>query len=151
MGFFVTVQPSASCYRHQAMHNHFVVAWCISTITLFHGLCSKCKVLGWTVTILFLLWVSISSSAIFVSIFLKSGSFVHRIHVALNLEHVFASFHSWSFNINITIFKFKIANLNNKVNETRIGIAFFSEVFVKILYWRSKRLTAQYKVMHTAA
>ncbi len=24
--FLVTVQPSASCYRHQAMHNHFVVA-----------------------------------------------------------------------------------------------------------------------------
>ncbi len=22
----ITVQPSASCYRHQAMHNHFVVA-----------------------------------------------------------------------------------------------------------------------------
>ncbi len=22
----VTVQPSASCYRHQAMQNHFVVA-----------------------------------------------------------------------------------------------------------------------------
>jgi len=77
--------------------------------------------------ILFLLWVSISSSAIFVSIFLKSGSFVHQIYVALNLEHVFASFHSWSFNINITIFKFKIANLNNKVNEIWIGIAFFSE------------------------
>ncbi len=66
-------------------------------------------------------------------------------------EHVFVSLCSWSFNINITIFKFKIANLNDKVNEIWIGIAFFSEVFVKILYWRSKRLTAQYKVMHTAA
>ena len=66
-------------------------------------------------------------------------------------EHVFASLCNWSFNINITIFKFKIANLNNKVNEIRISIAFFSEVFVKILYWRSKRLTAQYKVIHTVA
>lgn len=42
-------------------------------------------------------------------------------------EHVFVSLCSWSFNINITIFKFKIANLNNKVNEIWIGIAFFSE------------------------
>jgi len=41
----VTAQPSASCYKHQAMQNHFVAAWCISITTLFHGLCSKCKVL----------------------------------------------------------------------------------------------------------
>jgi len=42
----VTVQPSVSCYWHQAMQNHFVVAWRPSTETLFHGLCSKRKVLG---------------------------------------------------------------------------------------------------------
>jgi len=49
--FVVTVQPLASCYRHQAMQNHFVVAWCISATTQFYGLCSKCKVLDWTVTL----------------------------------------------------------------------------------------------------
>ena len=75
----------------------------------------------------FLLWVSISSSAIFVSIFLKIWFLCSPDLCCVKSEHVFASFHSWSFNINITIFKFKIANLNNKVNEIWIGIAFFSE------------------------
>ena len=36
----VTVQPMASCYGHQAMQNHFVVAWCMSNTKYSYGLCS---------------------------------------------------------------------------------------------------------------
>jgi len=55
---FVTVQPLASCYEHQAVHNRFAVskprtvAWCISTTTLSHGLCSAMQSPIWTVTII---------------------------------------------------------------------------------------------------
>jgi len=48
---FVTVQPLASCYEHQAVHNRFAVskprtvAWCISTTTLFKPciIASRCQ------------------------------------------------------------------------------------------------------------
>jgi len=38
LSHFVTVQPLASYYKHQAMHNRFAIAWCISATTLFYGL-----------------------------------------------------------------------------------------------------------------